>query len=336
MVGNGWRVGGIVGLGVALAAVTTFAVTGPTPAADHDDVVRAAVATASVVVVPPGPAPTVAAAPRARASTAPATVPGWRTVSSSLRPSGHADQGVAVIIGPTGPPLVVTRGSGDIPATLRQAGWTHVGDPDAHRGVLFDAYQSHPGAGRKMFLVTLPDHRQIQLVHPLVPTELVNNSFAAVSPDGRWLVSGEWGTMRRFLVFALPRLYPPVPTLDLPLATTIVLTHPVRDVQGCSFASATSLLCATNDPGLDLFRTPRQLLRVDLTRALDGHVVAGTPTWLAAAPQVSSCAGAGEVEGIDDTDGVVRLVVVQPGACRPATRLWTWTTGPASAAALAG
>jgi hypothetical protein len=129
-----------------------------------------------------------------------------------------------------------------------------------------------------------------------------NNSFAAVAPNGRWFVSGDWGTMTRFLVFAMPHpsANAPASNQPLPLASTIALTHPVRNVQGCAFTSATTLICSTNDAGTDLYPVPRQLLTVQLTRPLDGRRVAGKPHLLGEVPAQTLGAGpAGEVEGID-------------------------------------
>jgi hypothetical protein len=46
-----------------------------------------------------------------------------------------------------------------------------------------------------MYLLTTPFGSTYQYVHTLVSDELYNNSFDAISPDTRWMVSGEWGTM---------------------------------------------------------------------------------------------------------------------------------------------
>jgi hypothetical protein len=60
------------------------------------------------------------------------------------------------------------------------------------------------------------------------------------------------------------------------------------------------MICSTNDSGTDLYPVPRQLLRVQLARPLDGRRVAGTPQLLGEVPAQTLCAGpAGEVEGID-------------------------------------
>ena len=92
---------------------------------------------------------------------------------------------------------LLTRGLGSIPLRLRVAGWNHVGDPDIAAGDVFDAYQGGDGATSKMFEVTTASGQTYDYTHQLDAGELLNNSFATVSPDAQWLVAGEWGTMNR-------------------------------------------------------------------------------------------------------------------------------------------
>ena len=230
-----------------------------------------------------------------------------------------ADQGLATLSRPGKPTMIVFRGGLSVPASLRQQGWVHVGDPGAWHGYLFDAYQAAPDAGEKMFQVTTPAGAVHRFVHPLAPGEEYNNSFAAVSPDGQWLVSGEWGQMRRLLVFATPLVNPASTGLekDLPMTTTIGLDHPVRDVQGCTFVSDLEILCATSDPGRDLWPTPDQLLRVTLPHRLDGRPVTARVASLGQLPLLSQCSGTYEVEGIDydQIRSTLRVEVRPPGQC---------------------
>jgi hypothetical protein len=121
--------------------------------------------------------------------------------------------------------------------------------------------------------------------------------------------------MTRLLVFALARLTTPLPastSSDLALASTIQLTHPMRDVQCCAFISAPRLLCSTNDPSTDLYAAPRQLVLVTLSHGLDGHALLGTPQLVAASPSASNTNVAGEVEGIDVHGKRVLVSVVGP------------------------
>jgi len=239
-----------------------------------------------------------------------------------------ADQGVTSIVEPAGHVRVVTRGSGTVPADLRRQGWVHVGDPDSHAGYLLDAYQGRPNADAKLFVLTAPDGSRSGYVHHLLRGEMFNNSFIAIAPGGQWFVAGEWGTIRRLLVFAMPgfNLAAPRPGRNLVLAAMITLTRPMRRVQGCSFASPTSLVCSTDDRRADLYGVAQQILTVQLARPLDGRAVTGAPSLLGAVPHLSACPGLGETEGIDIHGRHLRLAQVEPTPCRSSTLLYSYSS----------
>jgi hypothetical protein len=104
---------------------------------------------------------------------------------------------------------------------------------------------------------------------------------------------------------------------DLPLAFTVHLDHPVRDVQGCDFFDATTLLCSSDDPDGSLFGITKPLLQVDLARSPDGSDVDGHVTALRRLPLTSACSGSFEVEGIDYQagDDTLRVIVMSPSVC---------------------
>lgn len=253
----------------------------------------------------------------------------WKLLGHTSQLSIFADEGVTSVTEPDGKSELVYRGELSIPVGVRAQGWTHIGDPDSWHGYIVDAYQAAAPTDKKMFRVTTPRGHAYEFVHTLTPGEALNNSFAAISPDGHWLVSGEWGEMHRLLVFADPigRVSGPHPSGGtLPLAFTIVLEHPVRDVQGCVFFTAVQLLCSTNDPRTDLWPTPDQLLEVNLASALDGGTVGAQVESLGELPLASRCAGASEVEGIDyqKTTGILRVEVVPPGICGLSTSVYEY------------
>jgi hypothetical protein len=270
------------------------------------------------------PATRAAPAPVPATSTTVDPPPDLAATTSQLGPwhlAGHetvfgpaADEGVATVGG-----RVVYRGDLDVTAALRAQGWVHIGDPGAFDRSIVDAYQGPPGADAKMFLLTAPDGATRAYVHPLAAGELVNNSFAAISPDGRWLVSGEWGLEHRLLVLPSPTA-PGAPD-PLPLAPNIALDRPAYDVQGCDFITATRLLCVSDDPGTSVWPNPFPLLQVDLPGPLDGRSVTGRVTDLGGLPTVSRCQGAFEPEGIDydRVTGVLRVVVTPPAPCSAVT-----------------
>jgi hypothetical protein len=241
----------------------------------------------------------------------------WTTVGSDRADPLTESQGLASIYLPTGSANRYT-GIGTIPAGVSAEGWNHVGDPDASaKGYYVEPYQEDSGTA-KMFRVQAPDGTYSEYTHTLASGEALNNSFAAISPDGQWMVSGEYGTMTRLLVYPTPGENASTsPSANLPLAATINLDHAVRDVQGCDFSSATTLLCDSDDPDGTLFGITKPLLQIDLSASLSGQTVTGHVTSLRQLPLTSGCTGTFEVEGIDyDTrTGVLRTIVMSPSIC---------------------
>ncbi len=242
---------------------------------------------------------------------------GWALAGRSSRPTGVAGQGLATTA-TGGSARISYRGSWSIPFRLRLGGWDHVGDPDAAGGYVFDAYQSSTRP-EKLYEVTTPSGARYDYLHALVPGEAANNSFAAVSPDGRWLVSGEWGPMSRLLVFPTPLLNPTTPRAGgpLPLAGTVALDDPVADLQGCDFVASTTLLCSSNAPG-------KLVVRIDLRDPLGTGPATATVSPVFSVPQESACSGVYETEGIDidPVDHDLRVEMIPPAPCSVATTIY--------------
>jgi hypothetical protein len=264
------------------------------------------------------------AAPAARASTAHVTTGPWALTGFRSIPAAHSDQGLATVAQLHGGQRVVLRGNADVPAYLRARGWWHIGDPDSRYGYLLDAYQGTPSMRAKLFVLTSPDGHRSEWFHRLAPGEMINNSWVAIAPSGRWFLAGEWHSVHRLLQFPMPVLNSAVrPGRDLPLTGTIRLVRPVRNVQGCSFASATRLVCSTNDTGDELFGVSHELIAIDLAHALDGRSQTGVPVLLGQLPQVSGC-GTAETEGIDVHGSRMLVVAHEPGRCSDRTLLFTY------------
>jgi hypothetical protein len=243
----------------------------------------------------------------------------WTLAGRPLRLTrAAAGQGVATVSLPGGGSRVITRGDASVPPELRQAGWWHVGDPDSRDGYVLDAYQTSQAQDAKLFVLTTPAGKRMLYRHQLVNGELTNNSFVAIAPSDDWFVAGEWRTITRLLVFPMPgrRSDPPSPAANLPLASVIRLTRPMRNVQGCAFATATELICATDDRHRDLYPIAQQLLRVRLSGPVSGRVQTGTPSLLAAVPHNPACPGAEETEGLDVTGNQMLLMVNAGKSCR--------------------
>ncbi|MCL3997623.1 hypothetical protein [Streptomyces lavenduligriseus] len=253
------------------------------------------------------------------AAPAPASAAGtWTETGSDRADPLTESQGLTSVEVPANSPNRYT-GIGTVPLGLAGRGWNHVGDPDAsYDGFYIEPYQRDSG-NSKMFRVQAPGGAWSEYVHTLGPDEALNNSWAAVSPDGRWMLSGEWGTMTRLLVFPTPGVNPATsPSADLPRVSTVRLDHAVRDVQGCDFTGPTTLLCSSDDPEGSLFGLTKPLLQIDLSAPPDGAAdVTGHVTVVRQLPLRSSCQGSFEAEGIDydRRSGVLRVIVVSPGFC---------------------
>jgi len=242
----------------------------------------------------------------------------WTEAGSDRADPLTESQGLTSVEVPAGSANRYT-GIGTIPIGLSTRGWNHVGDPDAsYDGHYIEPYQADSGSA-KMYRVKAPNGTWSEYVHTLSPGEALNNSWVAVSPDGQWMLSGEWGTMTRFLVFPTPGVNASTsPSANLPQAATVTLDHAVRDVQGCDFLSATRLLCSSDDPAGTLFGYTKPLLQIDLSAAPTGSAnVSGHVTALRQLPLRSSCSGEFEAEGIDydRRTGTLRVIVVSPGFC---------------------
>jgi hypothetical protein len=243
----------------------------------------------------------------------------WREIGSYTEPTVYAGEGVATVNPPGGPSQIVYRGLLSIPSSLAAEGWTHIGDPDSAAGDIIDAYQGPASGSSKLFVVTTPEGTMIPYVHHLVPHELYNNSFDAISPDQQWMVAGTWETISHLQVYPAPLLNKRTPAGggDLPLAAFIALDHRVNDIQGCDFVTSTVLICASDDDSRHLFPNEKPLLEVHLAHPLNGKPVAGHVVDLGPIPQVSTCTGTFEAEGVDyDAEtGILRVEIIQPGDC---------------------
>ncbi|MEU6546122.1 hypothetical protein [Streptomyces sp. NPDC046859] len=241
----------------------------------------------------------------------------WTEVGSDRADPLTESQGLASVEVPANSPNRYT-GIGTIPLSVGSRGWNHVGDPDAsYDGYYVEPYQADSGSA-KMFRVQAPNGGWSEYVHALGPGEALNNSFVAISPSGQWMVSGEWGTMTRLLVHPTPGVNPSTsPSANLPWTSSIRLDRPVRDVQGCDFRDATTLLCSSDDPDGGLFGITKPLLQIDLSAAPGASDVTGRVTALRQLPLRSSCSGSFETEGIDydRRTGTLRVIVVSPGFC---------------------
>jgi len=243
-------------------------------------------------------------APKERAAGAPAT---WTLRTFFTKPITVAGEGVASY--PSG--RLLFRGLAQVPAPISQLGLNHVGDEDIDRsGFVYDAYEDdHPNPITKLFTITAPNGRVSDYPHPLARGEEFNNSFVTVSPDDRWLVSGEWNTERRLLLLSNPKGRPS--GSSIPLAGTIALRPSLYHVQGCDFFDAVTLICSTDD-------AVHAVVKVSLSAPLHRGINTATDRRLLIPREVSKCPGRKfESEGVDYNarTGRLTLAINEPGAC---------------------
>lgn len=254
------------------------------------------------------------------------TLHGWRLSGIRSYRRSAADQGVTVVT--TGHDRdVVVRGAADVTDPMSDSGWIHIGAPGSYDGSLVNAFQGHRSARSIMFSVTSPTGVVRTFRHRLGPGETYHNSFAAISPDGRWLVSGGWGVETGLRVLPDPA-GPTTHNADLPLSQVIRFDRKVRDIQGCAFASSRVLYCSTNDPSTDLFPVPRQVLRVTLDRPLGAgdRVVRARVALVGEVPQEPGCLLPGETEGLSVHGSTLRLAVVP--ACLDRSEVYVFRRNP--------
>jgi len=255
---------------------------------------------------------------------------GWHVVDATNVSDSVAGEGVATVRLPGQPMRIYYTDGATIPAAIQAQGWGHIGDPDSWHGYIFDPYQQIVAAPtEKMFMVTTPAGRQYEYTHRISGDEQQVNAaaYAAVSPDGQWLVSSELAPVNRLLVFPTPLLNPATPSTggNLSVASRIVLDRMVRNPQGCDFITPTRLVCASDDSNNDIYPTSKPLLQIDLAHPLRGTDVVGQVTWLGQVPLRGTCAGAYTVEGVDyDTaTGDLRVEVVPPSPCNTNVTVYT-------------
>ncbi len=274
-------------------------------------------------------APSVAAASspkspaRKRADRAAAT---WRLQTFFTEPITVAGEGVASYLRGQ----LLFRGFAQVPPPVKQFGFNHVGDEDIDRsGHVYDAYEDdHPDPSAKLFTITAPNGRVSDYPHPLARGEEYNNSFVTVSPNDRWLVSGEWNTEQRLLLLSNPKGRPP--GSSIPLAGTIALRPSLYHVQGCDFFDAVTLICSTDN-------AVHAVVKVSLSAPLHRGSNPATDRRLLIPREVSKCPGTEfESEGVDYSarTGWLTLGINEPGACVGTTdiNVYTLAHGPSAPA----
>lgn len=268
-----------------------------------------------------------AALPATQAHAASSSITGWSEATSWQESSLAADEGVAAVYPPGGSMYLLYRGIASLSLSDYANGWNHIGAPDSVNGYIFDDYQSSASTPTtKQYRVTTPSGSTYSYTHTLVSGEEYNNSWVAISPgDNQWMLSGEWGTESRFLIFPTPLLNSSTSATggSLSLSGYVTLSRPVSDVQGCTFITSTKLICESDDSA-GLYSNASPVLEIDLSAAVSGGNVTGTVTDIGSVPHDSICSGSWETEGdnYDPATGILYLEIIQPSICAIDTNVY--------------
>jgi hypothetical protein len=133
--------------------------------------------------------------------------------------------------------------------------------------------------------------------------------WVAVSPDGNWIVTGEWDLMKTVIVYRVRDL---MSDHVIHREGEIPMDLPLRDIQGCDFDGPRVLVCASDDKDAG-----RPIYAIVLSGPLQGETLPELTAHVeylfpAPVPEVQ-CNQPQEVEG-DDVDGdTLRVLVI--GSC---------------------
>jgi len=206
---------------------------------------------------------------------------------------------------------------------LLDLGFDHLGDPDArgtrvYGGIEDNSNPVHPY--HRGFVVYDAETLSMEgwSNDPGSPDDRGDGDapWVAVSPDGNWVVTGEYRPMRNVIVFRADTL---VAEHTVQEEARIPLDSPFNDVQGCDFDGPRVLVCSSNDGD-----TGRLLYALILSGPLQGETV----------PQITAhveslfpipipppqCDNAPEVEGLDVDGETLRVLVI--GSCRVDSHLY--------------
>jgi hypothetical protein len=200
---------------------------------------------------------------------------------------------------------------------LHDLGFDHLGDPDAYGILIFGGLEdnSAPFVNPYHRGFVIFDSEKLSIVwwanDPGSPDRIGDGAcpWVAVSPDGEWIVTGEWDPMQSVIVYKV---------LDVMSEHTVhrvgefPIDMPLRDIQGCDFDGPQVLVCASDDSDSGRLIYSIVLsgpLQGDALPNLSGHV---EPLFHAPVPE-KRCDNPQEVEGVDVDGDTLRVLVL--GSC---------------------
>ena len=200
---------------------------------------------------------------------------------------------------------------------LLDVGFDHLGDPDAYGPLVFGGLEDNSAP------VVAPYHRgfvvfdseTLSIVGWANDPGSANRPgdgdcpWVAVSPDGEWVVTGQWAPMLSLIVYRAMEL---VSAHTVHQVGEIPIEPSISDIQGCDFDGPQVLLCASDnaDAGRLIYSiTLSGPLQGETLPRLTGHV---EPLFPAPVPE-KVCDNPEEVEGVDVDGDTLRVLVL--GSC---------------------
>lgn len=230
----------------------------------------------------------------------PPTLGPWTYQSTILKGTGAEGEGYASIPATGGwmwSGLTATKfynSAGAQTARLTApAPYTHIGDPDAYGYWAYIPLQRDDGVRTMGFQIRSLLTGAVTLAEWTVPSGYqTNNSWIAISPDGKWMLNGGWGNETFFTGFTRPTANGPIT-----LGFKITLDTTLRNIQGCDFVTNLRLVCQDDKEGAGT----KSVWQVDLNHYLDGVNRTAHVTRLGPAPgdQTDPACIQGESEGVD-------------------------------------
>lgn len=230
----------------------------------------------------------------------PPTLGPWTYQGTTTQNTGFAGQGYASVTATGGwlwTGLTATKffnSAGTQTARLLPpAPYDHIGDPDAYGYYAYIPLQRNDGGRTQGFQIRNGLTGAVSVAEWSLPYGYqINNSWVAISPDGKWMLNGGWGNQTYFTGFTRPTGGGPIT-----LKFRVTLDTTLRNVQGCDFVTNMRLVCADDKEGAG----NKSIWAVDLNHYLDGVNRTARVTRLGDAPgdQTDPACREGETEGVD-------------------------------------
>lgn len=230
----------------------------------------------------------------------PATLGPWTYQSTIMKGTGAEGEGYASIANTGGwawagltATKVYNSAGTQVAKLLPPAPYDHIGDPDAYGWYLYIPLQRNDGGQTLAFQIRNMLNGSVSINEWTVPSGyMTNNSWIAISPDGKWLLNGGWGNMNYFTAFARP-----TGAGTSTLAFKITLDRTLRNIQGCDFISNLRMVCQDDVEGAG----NKSVWQIDINNYLTGVNRTARTTRLGDAPgdQTDPACIQGESEGVD-------------------------------------